>query len=165
MTKGRLQEHIILLVESERVWKCSAPGRMKKVNVCLGCCAFLNSSSVLVGTTRNLDALGTSEKIQGRITFRVGSGSLNQSSDVMRVGDQVNQANQTLDHNIRTPAILDTSERIVDLAGSAKDSANTLYSYLKPLLDNFGVFVKVVDQLAEVYDSSILPPIYTLFTS
>jgi hypothetical protein len=127
--------------------------------MCLRCYVFLSSSSVLLGTTRNLDALGTSDEIQGRITFRVGSGSSNQSPDVLRVSDQVDQVNQTLDHNIRPPAILDTSERIVGLAGSANDSVNTLYSNLKPLLDNFKVFVKAVDQLAEVYYSVILPPI------
>jgi hypothetical protein len=165
MTKGRLQGRIILLAESERAWKCSAAGRMDKVTGCPRCYVIPSSSFVLLGTTRNLDALGASDKIQGRITFHIASGSLNQSSDVLRVGDQVNQANQTLDHNIRTPAILHTSERIVGLAGSANGSVNTLYSHLKPLLDNLEVFVKVVDQLAEVYNSSILPPIYTLLTS
>jgi hypothetical protein len=82
--------------------------------------------------------------------FRVGYGSSNQLPDVLRVSDQVNQADQILDRNIRPLAILDTSERIVDLASSANDSVNTLYSNLKPLLDNFKVFMKAVDQLAEV---------------
>jgi hypothetical protein len=100
MTRVNSPKCINLLVELQR--ECKHFAASKKDEVISWVPLLLHQYSELkygrIAMTRNLDALGicASENIQGRISFRITSQPSNVLASMLQLGDQVDQAHQSL---------------------------------------------------------------------
>jgi hypothetical protein len=106
----------------------------------------------LVAITRKLDKLDetTSREIEGHVTFQIASILSDESLDLLQAQYAIDGAIKRVEDMKSPPSGLEASQQAVDSSGEAKEAIVSEANPWLPLLDSLELFVKAVDDIAEV---------------
>ena len=106
----------------------------------------------LVAITRKLDKLNEapSREIEGHITFQIASILSDESLDLLRAHFAIDGATKRVEDTKPPPTGLEASQQAVDSSDEVKEAIVSVANPWLPLLDSLELFVKAVDDIAEV---------------